>query len=441
MNSIQKQEKPRWVQLSAAIIGNALEWYDFGVFAFLAVIISQVFFPTAGEYTGLLLTLATFGVGFLMRPLGGIAIGLYADRRGRKAALQLIIALMTVSLLLMVFTPSYNTIGIAAPLLIVFARLLQGLATGGEFASATAYLVEAAPEGKKGIYGAWQMFGQGLANLCGALTGFLLTSIFTQQELLDGMWRIPFVIGLLIAPLGWWIRRHLEEPEESLQAMALGEKTRLRTIFARHPRAILATLALTTCATTAAYIFIIYMPTFVVRQFHIPLHDAFMAQAIGLLAFIVAVPVMGALSDRYGRKPVMLAFLAPYALLIYPLFSWVQATPTLSTLLVVYVTLSVFLGGFFGPFSTALGEQFPTAVRSSGLAICYNIAVMVFGGFAQFTVTWLIESTGVTLAPVFYTLAGSVLGLIGCLLLIAPTQIRSGRTPLKTRTLTEARSV
>ena len=202
MNSIQKQEKPRWVQLSAAIIGNALEWYDFGVFAFLAVIISQVFFPTAGEYTGLLLTLATFGVGFLMRPLGGIAIGLYADRRGRKAALQLIIALMTVSLLLMVFTPSYNTIGIAAPLLIVFARLLQGLATGGEFASATAYLVEAAPEGKKGIYGAWQMFGQGLANLCGALTGFLLTSIFTQQELLDGMWRIPFVIGLLIAPLG-----------------------------------------------------------------------------------------------------------------------------------------------------------------------------------------------------------------------------------------------
>ncbi|MNF84902.1 Proline/betaine transporter [compost metagenome] len=183
------------------------------------------------------------------------------------------------------------------------------------------------------------------------------------------------------------------------------------------------------------------MPTFVVRQFHIPLHDAFMAQAIGLLAFIVAVPVTGALSDRYGRKPVMLAFLAPYALLIYPLFSWVQATPTLSTLLVVYVTLSVFLGGFFGPFSTALGEQFPTAVRSSGLAICYNIAVMVFGGFAQFTVTWLIESTGVTLAPVFYTLAGSVLGLIGCLLLIAPTQIRSGRTPLKTRTLTGARSV
>lgn len=430
MKSIEKREKPRWLQLTAAIIGNALEWYDFGVFAYLAVIISKVFFPTAGEYTGLLLTLATFGVGFLMRPLGGIAIGLYADRHGRKSALQLIIALMTASLLLMVLTPSYSTIGIAAPLLIVLARLMQGLATGGEFASATAYLVEAAPVGKKGLYGAWQMFGQGLANLSGALTGFLLTSIFSQQELLDGMWRIPFVIGLLIAPLGWWIRRHMEEPEESMEARAKGEKTSLRAIFAKHPRAIAATLALTTCATTSAYIFIIYMPTFVARQFHIPLNDAFMAQVLGLLAFIVTVPVTGALSDRYGRKVVMLTFLAPYALLIYPLFAWVQSAPVLANLLIVYVVLSIFLGGFFGPFSTAVGEQFPTAIRSSGLAICYNLAVMIFGGFAQFIVTWLIESTGVTLAPVFYTLAGSVLGLIGCLLLHPSAKIRLGGTLL-----------
>jgi len=431
MQSTEKKEKPRWMQLTAAIIGNALEWYDFGVFAYLAVIISKVFFPTVGEYSGLLLTLATFGVGFLMRPLGGIAIGIYADKRGRKSALQLIIALMTASLLLMVFTPPYSSIGIAAPLLIVLARLMQGLATGGEFASATAYLVEAAPAGRNGLYGAWQMFGQGLANLAGALTGFLLTWIFSEQELLDGMWRIPFVIGLLIAPLGWWIRRHLEEPEESMEARAKGGKTSLRATLAKYPRAIAANLALATCATTSAYIFIIYMPTFVARQFHIPLNDAFMAQTLGLLAFIVAVPVAGALSDRYGRKAVMLTFLAPYALLIYPLFAWVQSAPVLANLLVVYTVLSIFLGGFFGPFSTALGEQFPTAVRSSGLAICYNLAVMIFGGFAQFIVTWLIQSTGVTLAPVFYTLAGSVLGLIGCLLLLPAAKIGLGGAVLK----------
>ncbi|GAA4334478.1 hypothetical protein GCM10023165_10330 [Variovorax defluvii] len=166
-----KKSAPRWLQLTAAIVGNALEWYDFGVFATLAVIISKVFFPSAGQHTALLLTLAVFGVGFVTRPLGGIAIGIYADKRGRKSALQLIIGLMTLSLLLMVFTPSYNSIGIAAPLLIVLARLMQGLATGGEFASATAYLVEAAPKGRKGLYGAWQMFGQGLSMLAGAITG------------------------------------------------------------------------------------------------------------------------------------------------------------------------------------------------------------------------------------------------------------------------------
>lgn len=427
MADMGKKKAPRWLQLTAAIVGNALEWYDFGVFATLAIIISKVFFPAAGENTALLLTLATFGVGFVTRPLGGIAIGMYADKRGRKPALQLIILLMAVSLLLMVFTPSYSTIGIAAPLLIVLARLMQGIATGGEFASATAYLIEAAPKGEKGLYGAWQMFGQNLSILAGAATGFLLTSIFSEHELLDGMWRIPFVIGLLIAPLGWWIRRHLEEPEESTEARAKGEALGLRALFSRYPRAIAANLSLTTCATASVYTFIFYMPTFVSRQFHFKLHDAFTAQAIGLMASLAVVPIAGSLSDRYGRKAVMLMSLLPFALLIYPLFSWVQATPLLSNLIIVFTVLSIFLAGFLGPFSTALGEQFPASVRSSGLAICYNLAVMIFGGFAQFIVTWLIQVTDVTLAPVFYSLAGSVIGVIGCLLILPAARSDSVR--------------
>ncbi len=191
----RKGSPPRFLQLTAAIVGNALEWYDFGLFIYLAVIISKVFFPAGGEYTGLLLTFATFGVGTLVRPLGGVIVGIYADRHGRKSALQLIMALMTASLVLTVLTPSYNSIGVAAPILILVARLMQGLATGGEFASATSYLLEAAPPGRKGLYGAWQMFGQGLSNLSGAITGFLLTSIFTEQELLAGMWRIRSCSG------------------------------------------------------------------------------------------------------------------------------------------------------------------------------------------------------------------------------------------------------
>lgn len=417
MNKEKKKSAPRWLQLTAAIFGNALEWYDFGVFAAMAFIIAKVFFPEAGEHTALLLTLATFGVGFVTRPIGGIAIGMYADRKGRKAALQLIIALMTVSLLIMVFTPSYATIGVAAPILIVLARLMQGIATGGEFASSTAYLVEAAPRNKKGLYGAWQMFGQNLANLGGAATGFLLTSVFTEQQLLDGMWRIPFVVGLLIAPLGWWIRRYLDEPEESAASLRKGETVSLAAMLGRYPRSIAATLCLTTCATASVYTFIIYLPTFVTRQFGFALHDAFTAQAIGLLALIVIIPISGAISDRHGRKPVMLSFLLPYAILMYPLFSWVQSTPTLPNLVVAFTVLSILLGGFLGPFATALGEQFPTNVRSAGLAVCYNIAVMIFGGFAQFIVTWLIQATGISLAPVFYSLAGGALGVLGCLLI------------------------
>lgn len=419
---MKKTTAPRWLQLTAAVVGNALEWYDFGVFAALAAIIAKVYFPASDDSVGLLLTLATFGVGFVTRPLGGIAIGVYADRRGRKAALQLIIGLMTGSLLLLAFTPSYATIGWSAPLLIVLARLLQGVAAGGEFASATAYLLEAAPAGKKGFYGSWQMFGQSVSILAGAVTGLLLTSFFSEKELIDGMWRIPFVFGLLIAPIGWWIRRHLEEPGESVRARSESSSASLGSTLSKYPRGIAANLLLTTCATAAVYIFMVYMPTYATRQFGFSLNHAYMAQALGLSALTVTVVISGILSDRYGRKAVMLSSIIPYALLIYPFFAMIQAHPTLSNLMIVYSVLSVFLGGFLGPFATALGEQFPTHIRSSSLAICYNVAVMVFGGFAPFIVTWLIATTGLTLAPILYTVCGSVLGVIGCFLLLGKSK-------------------
>ncbi|MFJ3056209.1 MFS transporter [Herbaspirillum sp. NPDC087042] len=420
MQHQKKKPAARWLQLTAAIVGNALEWYDFAVFATLAIYISKVFFPSAGEYVGLLLTLATFGVGFVTRPLGGIAIGIYADRRGRKAALQLIVALMGLSLLIMVFTPSYATIGVAAPIMIVIARLIQGLATGGEFASATAFLVESAPRHRKGFFGSWQMVGQGLSILGGAGTGLLLTELFSERELLDGMWRLPFIVGLLIVPVGWWIRHYLEEPVESVQARAAAADATLGSTLTRHRRALVASVCMTTCVTASVYIFYFYMPTFLARQFHFPLHDAFKALAIGILGLIVSAPIAGALSDRYGRRNIMILFLTPFVALIYPLFSWVAAAPSLSNLLLIYTVLSLLLGGYFGPFSTAMGEQFPTAVRSSGLAICYNLAVMIFGGFAQLIVTWLIQSTGVTLAPILYSMAAGVMGIIGCILTASP---------------------
>lgn len=412
-----KSKAPKWLQISAAVIGNGLEWFDFGVYAALAVIIAKVYFPASAGSTAILLTLATFGVGFVTRPIGGILIGVFADRHGRQKALQLIIFLMTVALLIIVFTPSYASIGVAAPLLIVFSRLLQGIATGGEFATASAYLIEAAPPESKGFFGSWQMFGQQLAGLLSAITGFLLTSYFTQQELIDGMWRIPFVIGLVIAPVGWFIRRYVEEPEESVEARATGEVVSLKEIFQRYPRAILATLFTTVFATVVAYTFVVYLPTYATRQFHLNLHDAFTAQMVGMVVLCIMVPIYGWMSDRVSRKAMMFAFMLAFVVLVYPLFAWLQAAPSLTRLITIFSVLAFFLAGFQGPFTTALGEQFSTNARSSGLAICYNIAVMIFGGFGPFIVTWLIDATGAPLAPVFYIIGGGVVGLIGCLLL------------------------
>ena len=208
-----QQSTPRTRQIVAAVIGNALEWYDFVVYGFMTVIISRLFFPTESEYASLLLAMATFGVGFFMRPVGGILIGLYADRKGRKAALQLIIGLMTIAVAMIAFAPPYAVIGAAAPVLIVAARLLQGFATGGEFASATAFLVESAPAERRGFFGSLQMVGQSVAALAGASSGMFITQSLTPEQIDQWGWRIPFMIGLLIGPVGLYIRRHLEETE------------------------------------------------------------------------------------------------------------------------------------------------------------------------------------------------------------------------------------
>ena len=216
---------PKSLQVVAAAIGNALEWYDFIIFGFLTVVISRLFFPADSEYASLLLTTATFGAGFLMRPLGGVFLGIYADRKGRKAAMQMIIGLMTVAIAMITFAPPYAAIGVAAPLIILLARLLQGVATGGEWGSSTAFLIESAPAHRRGFYGSWQNTGQGLALLAGALISMFVTRSFTADAFEGWAWRIPFLFGLLIGPVGLYIRRHLDETDASLNSA----RTRKRT--------------------------------------------------------------------------------------------------------------------------------------------------------------------------------------------------------------------
>lgn len=409
-------------QIVAAVIGNALEWYDFIVFGFLAVVISRLFFPSDSEYSSLLMATATFGVGFFMRPVGGILLGIYADRRGRKAALQLIIGMMTVSIALIAFAPPYAAIGVAAPLLIVLARLLQGFATGGEFASATSFLIESAPPNRRGLYGSWQMFGQGLAVFCGAAITALVTNGLSPEALDAWGWRIPFIIGLIIGPVGLWMRRHLSETSAFLEArQAPKEKQSLARMLRNHLREVIVVMALTVCGTVGFYVILVYMPTFATRQLNLPMTEAFTAQVIAVALMTLLMPVFGALSDRVGRRVLIIAATAGLLVALYPLFSWVHAAPSFARLMTMQVVLCTLLAVYFGPISAVMAEQFPVGVRSTGLALAYNLAVMIFGGFAQFIVTWLIHTTGLAIAPVFYVIFAAALGLVAAFFLIDRT--------------------
>ncbi|WP_374557178.1 MFS transporter [Aquitalea pelogenes] len=417
MNSTHKPVS-RKRQILAAVIGNTLEWYDFIVYGFMTSIISKLFFPADGnEFISLLMATATFGVGFFMRPVGGVLLGIYADRKGRKAAMQLIMAIMALVSLLIACAPPYAAIGIAAPFLIVLARLLQGFATGGEYASATAFLVEAAPPHQRGLYGSWQLVGQMLAILGGAGMGALITHNLDQGQLENWGWRLPFVVGLLIAPVGLWIRRYMDETEafvDAAQAEVSDEAPSMPAALQQNRRQILLTIGLTIPGTAAFYVLLVNMPAYVHRQFGLPLDQVFSIQMLVVAWMTLLIPLSGALSDRIGRRPLLLWPYVGLLLAVYPGFAWLAAAPGIERLLMVQLLFCTLLGLSFGPAPTAVSELFPVKVRSTGVSIGYNLAVMLFGGFAPFIVTWLSGATGSPIAPVYYLLFSTALGVVAC---------------------------
>ncbi|WP_179402890.1 MFS transporter [Burkholderia guangdongensis] len=396
----------------AAVIGNALEWYDFSVYSFLAVVIAELFFPASNEYASLMLTTATFGVAFVMRPIGGIVLGLYADRAGRKAALSLVILLMTAGIFLLAIAPPYAAIGVGGPLLIVFGRLLQGFSAGGEFGSATALLIEAAPFSKRGFYGSWQMASQAAALLIGALVGAAVTRGLTPDALRAWGWRVPFVLGLAIGPIGFYIRRRLGDSEAFLHARQSARRATLGDVLARHGREVLCGLGAVIALTATIYVLISYLPTFAVRELRLPYAQSFYAVIVGNLLLTVLSPLAGALSDRIGRRGLSLWSLGITLVAILPLFSWLNDAPSIERLIIVQATLSVTLAGYYGPFGALIAELFPANVRSTGLSLAYNVAVMVFGGFGQFIVTWLIRTTGSPFAPTYYVMGGIAVSIV-----------------------------
>ena len=406
----------------AAVIGNALEWYDFLAFAFMTPIVAKLFFPSNpadpdNNINQILLTTAVFGVGFFMRPVGGIILGLYGDRKGRKAAMVMVTGLMAVAIALITLAPTYAMVGIAAPLFIVLARLLQGFAAGGEFGTSTALLIEMAPPGKRGFYGSWQMTGQMMALLLGAAAGTLITEIFTQEQIMAWAWRLPFAFGLLIVPVAIYIRRNVEEPEafvkmKAAQAAGTVRQATLGEMLKNHMRETLVGMGLVVTLTVSIYITFTYLTTFSTVTLKLPLRDTFLVQMASAAFMIVLMPLWGAWSDRVGRRPLMIGSLIGYLLVLYPAYAWLTSEPSVTRLLIAQLSICVFVSVYFGVFSTVIAELFPANVRSLGMSLAYNIAVMIFGGFAQFIVTWLIRATGSPMAPAYYVMFGVAVGLV-----------------------------
>jgi MHS family proline/betaine transporter-like MFS transporter len=393
--------------VAAASIGNALEWFDFVVYGFFAVTMAKLFFPTGNETASLLLTFATFGVTYFMRPLGAIVIGSYADRKGRKAALMLTIALMMIGTAMIAAMPTYASIGLAAPLLILVARMIQGFSAGGEFGSATAFLAEQNPQ-RRGFFASWQFASQGITTILATGFGATLAVLLNAEQMDSWGWRIPFVFGLLIGPVAYYIRRHVEETAE-FRSMPASSAPLREALYDGKTRMLVAFGAVVLC--TVGMYTILFMPTYATRQLDLPASGGFLAGLLTGVIQALLIPLFGALSDRYGRLPI--GFLSAGAVLIavYPLFAWLAAAPTLGTLLVVQAILGVLLAAYMGGLAALMSELFPTRMRTTGLSISYSLGVALFGGFAPFINAWLIAATGSKLAPAMYLMVAAAISL------------------------------
>jgi MFS transporter, MHS family, proline/betaine transporter len=393
----------------AATIGNILEWFDFLVYGFFAATLAEVFFPTSDPTVSLLITFGAFGLSYIVRPLGAAVIGTYTDRAGRKAGLTLSIALMMIGTILMVVTPGYATIGLAAPVVITIARLLQGFSVGGEFGSAVAFLVEHAGD-RKGFSASWQWASTGIISVIVALFGLTLTTLLTHQQLLDWGWRIPYLFGLLVGPIGLWIRSRTVETPEFVSA-AKPPTVSIRDLLKRHPIPVALALGASIISNSSYYL-LLYIPTYAVKTLHLPAYTGFAATLLGGVVLAIFSVVAGHWSDKTARPRIMLVMAWLFAIAAYPTFWLMVAAPSLATALFAVGFLNLIKAGYSGVLPSLLAELFPVTSRAVGIAFSYSISVTIFGGFAPFVATWLIAETGDPLSPSFYLMATALLSVI-----------------------------
>ena len=391
----------------AASVGNLLEWYDFSVYAAFAIYIGQNFFPKGAAGADLVKALLVFGLGFVIRPLGAIVIGVYGDRAGRKAALTATILAMACGTLVIAATPSYAVIGVAAPLLLVAGRVLQGFSAGGEIGSAAAFMVEHAPAHRKASFTAWLQASMGMSNILAALVAFTVTISLPASKIVDWGWRIPFVVGISIVPVGFYLRRSLAEtPAFRAQAQHLHAERMLTPIvrvFRESSSSLLIGFGISTLWAVAVYVLLIFMPVFVQKAFGFTATQAFGASLVENVFFVSGCFVFGAAADRLGHGRVMGAGAVLLLLVVLPLFVWLNVSRSTLVLTIVLSVFGILIASFVGVAPTLLSGLFPTAQRATGLSLVYNGAFTIFGGFAPAVLTW-ITATGAAsvFAPAWY---------------------------------------
>jgi MHS family proline/betaine transporter-like MFS transporter len=392
----------------AATIGNILEWFDFVVYGFFAVTIAEVFFPTGNPTVSLLITFGAFGLAYLVRPLGAIVVGGFTDRAGRKNGLLLSIALMTIGTTLMAVTPGYATIGLAAPIIITLARLLQGFSVGGEFGGAVSFLAEHGGV-RRGFAASWQFATGGMITLLASLFGVLLTTLLSHQQLVEWGWRLPYIFGILVGPAGLYIRAKVIETPEFLAAekpttVPLGELLR------RHPLPVLLALGISIISNSSFYI-LTYIPTYGVKTLHLPASTGFTATLIGGAVLAIGCPLFGHWSDKLSRPLLMVITCWLFVLTPYLAFWLMAAFPSLAACILAVTWLNLIKAGYSGVLPSLMSEQFPVEVRAIGVSLGYSLSVSIFGGLAPLTATWLIAITGDKLSPSYYLIFSALLSL------------------------------
>ena len=421
MTEVTKTSRKGFRDTAAGIVGNVLEWYDFAAFGFLAPYIAIAFFPSDNEFAGLIKTFAIFAVGYLMRPLGAILFGHIGDRVGRREALLLSVIMMIVPTILLGMLPTYAAVGITAPILLLLLRLIQGLSIGGEFTASATFVSELAPEGRKGLHASLTMLGAILGILLGSGVAMVLSDTLGEEAMTSWGWRLPFLMGIILGAVAFWMRRSMSSSPE-MNDIHAGRDDRehpLIEVLKNHRPAVLRLCSVVLMQGASFYVVFVWLSTYLKEIVQQPVSNPLLLNTIGLACLLPVIPLAGWLSDRFGRRALLMTAGIGILLCSWPLFIVFQQGDD-GMILVGLVIFALLIGMAQGPTPAMMTELFPPEVRLTGIGIGYNVTLALFGGTAPLISTWLISATGTAIAPAFYLMAAAAISLVGAFGLPGP---------------------